>query len=96
MSATWTVVAAVGLATIVAGVSLCVFYGLWFGLTLYRRARLTDDRPREIEERYGLKGGNIYAGTWDWNERLDVTTPIEGLYVCGASTYPTNAPERDA
>jgi phytoene dehydrogenase-like protein len=42
---------------------------------------------REIEELYGLKGGNIYAGAWDWNDRLDVTTPIEDLYDASSGTH---------
>lgn len=43
--------------------------------------------PREIEELYGLKGGNIYGGAWDWNERLEVTTPIENLYDASSGTH---------
>ena len=43
--------------------------------------------PHEIEERYGLKGGNIYAGAWDWNDRLDVTTPIEDLYDASSGAH---------
>jgi phytoene dehydrogenase-like protein len=43
--------------------------------------------PHEIEELYGLKGGNIYGGAWDWNDRLDVTTPVEDLYDASSGTH---------
>jgi phytoene dehydrogenase-like protein len=43
--------------------------------------------PHEIQELYGLKGGNIYGGAWGWNDRLDVTTPIEHLYDASSGTH---------
>lgn len=43
--------------------------------------------PHEIEGLYGLKGGNIYAGAWDWNDRLEVATPIEDLYDASSGTH---------
>ena len=43
--------------------------------------------PHEIEELYGLKGGNIYGGAWDWNDRLEVTTPIEHLYDASSGAH---------
>ena len=43
--------------------------------------------PHEIEELYGLKGGNIYGGAWGWNDRLEVTTPIKDLYDASSGTH---------
>jgi phytoene dehydrogenase-like protein len=43
--------------------------------------------PHEIEELYGLKGGNIYGGAWGWNDRLEVITPIKDLYDASSGTH---------
>jgi phytoene dehydrogenase-like protein len=43
--------------------------------------------PHEIEELYGLEGGNIYGGAWGWNDRLEVITPIEDLYDASSGTH---------
>ena len=43
--------------------------------------------PHEIEEVYGLKGGNIYGGAWSWNDRLEVISPIEDLYDASSGTH---------
>ncbi len=46
----------------------------------------------DIEARIGMTGGNIFHGeaTPDqmWDRRLEWRTPIEGFYMCGASTHP--------
>jgi phytoene dehydrogenase-like protein len=40
----------------------------------------------------GLTGGHIFHGDvlpdQMWDRRLEARTPIEGLYLCGASTHP--------
>jgi phytoene dehydrogenase-like protein len=51
--------------------------------------------PRDIEERIGLTGGNIFQGETlpeqMWDRRLEPRTPIEGLYLCGAATHPAGS-----
>jgi phytoene dehydrogenase-like protein len=51
--------------------------------------------PRDIEERIGLTGGNIFQGevTPDqmWEGRLASRTPVPGLYLCGAATHPAGS-----
>jgi phytoene dehydrogenase-like protein len=51
--------------------------------------------PRDIEERIGLTGGNIFQGevTPDqmWEGRLAARTPLDGLYLCGAATHPAGS-----
>lgn len=53
--------------------------------------------PPDIEERYGLIGGNIMQGEMPVNQMFsfrpipdygDYRTPIEGLYLCGGGTHP--------
>ena len=53
--------------------------------------------PRDLEERYGLTGGNIMQGTMSLSSLsfmrpvpgyADYRTPIRGLYLCGAATHP--------
>jgi phytoene dehydrogenase-like protein len=48
--------------------------------------------PPDIESRIGLTGGSIFQGEVQpdqmWENRLDHRTPVEGLYLCGASTHP--------
>ena len=48
--------------------------------------------PREIERRTGLTGGHIFQGEclpeYMWDRRLTPSTPMEGVYLCGAGTYP--------
>jgi len=65
--------------------------------------------PTDIEERYGLTGGNIMQGTMSLSSLsfmrpvpgyADYRTPIKGLYLCGAATHPgggvTGAPGHNA
>jgi phytoene dehydrogenase-like protein len=51
--------------------------------------------PRDIEERIGLTGGNIFQGevTPDqmWEGRLSARTPVPGVYLCGAATHPAGS-----
>ena len=53
--------------------------------------------PADIEQRYGLTGGNIMQGTMSLSSLsfmrpvpgyADYRTPIRGLYLCGAATHP--------
>jgi phytoene dehydrogenase-like protein len=53
--------------------------------------------PPDIEERYGLLGGNIFQGDMALDQIFcfrpipgygDYRTPISGLYLCGAGTHP--------
>ena len=53
--------------------------------------------PPDIEERYGLLGGNIFQGEMSPDQMFslrpipgyaDHRTPIAGLYLCGAGTHP--------
>lgn len=53
--------------------------------------------PPDIEERYGLLGGNIFQGDMALDQLFcfrpipgygDYRTPIAGLYLCGAGTHP--------
>lgn len=53
--------------------------------------------PPDLEERYGLIGGNIMQGEMGVNQMFsfrpipgygDYRTPIEGLYLCGGGTHP--------
>ena len=48
--------------------------------------------PPDIELQMGLTGGHIFHGDvlpdQMWDRRLEARTPIEGLYLCGASTHP--------
>jgi phytoene dehydrogenase-like protein len=53
--------------------------------------------PKDLEERYGLLGGNIMQGELALDQMFsfrpipffgDYRTPIEGLYLCGAGTHP--------
>jgi phytoene dehydrogenase-like protein len=48
--------------------------------------------PPDIESRMGLTGGHIFQGDVRpeqmWDRRLAARTPVEGLYLCGASTHP--------
>jgi phytoene dehydrogenase-like protein len=64
--------------------------------------------PPDIEERYGLIGGNIMQGEMSVDQMFsfrpipgygDYRTPIAGLYVCGGGTHPgggvTGVPARN-
>jgi len=53
--------------------------------------------PRDLEERFGLTGGNIMQGTMSLSSLsfmrpvpgyADYRTPIRNLYLCGAATHP--------
>ncbi len=48
--------------------------------------------PPDIEQRVGLTGGHIFQGEClpdhMWANRLTAETPMEGVYLCGAATYP--------
>lgn len=53
--------------------------------------------PPDIEERYGLLGGNIFQGEMTPDQMFslrpvpgyaDYRTPIAGLYLCGSGTHP--------
>jgi phytoene dehydrogenase-like protein len=53
--------------------------------------------PRDIEDRFGLRGGNIMQGELTPDQLFsfrpipfygDYRTPIDGLYLCGAGTHP--------
>jgi phytoene dehydrogenase-like protein len=51
--------------------------------------------PPDIERRIGLTGGHIFQGEalpdQMWDRRLDHRTPLEGVYLCGASTHPAGS-----
>jgi phytoene dehydrogenase-like protein len=48
--------------------------------------------PPDIERRVGLSGGHIFQGEilppYMWDRRLTARTPMAGVYLCGAGTYP--------
>jgi phytoene dehydrogenase-like protein len=48
--------------------------------------------PPDIERRTGLTGGHIFQGEclpqYMWDRRLAPSTPMKGIYLCGAGTYP--------
>ncbi len=48
--------------------------------------------PLDLEQIYGLTGGNIMQGAMNLDQlgplRMPHTTPIRGLYLCGAATHP--------
>lgn len=48
--------------------------------------------PPDIEREVGLTGGHIFQGEClpdhMWDQRLAATTPMPGVYLCGAGTYP--------
>lgn len=48
--------------------------------------------PPDIERKVGLSGGHIFQGeclpAYMWENRLAYRTPMEGVYLCGAGTYP--------
>ena len=65
--------------------------------------------PPDIEERYGLLGGNIFQGEMTPDQMLslrpifgygDYRSPVAGLYLCGSGTHPGGgvmaAPARNA
>jgi phytoene dehydrogenase-like protein len=48
--------------------------------------------PPDIEREIGLTGGHIFQGSilpeHMWERRLTARTPLPGVYLCGAGTYP--------
>jgi phytoene dehydrogenase-like protein len=48
--------------------------------------------PPDIERRVGLTGGHIFQGEilpeYMWDRRLTARTPMAGVLLCGAGTYP--------
>jgi len=48
--------------------------------------------PPDIEREVGLTGGHIFQGeclpAHMWDQRLTPRTPMPGVYLCGAGTYP--------
>jgi len=48
--------------------------------------------PPDIEKKVGLTGGHIFQGEclpqYMWANRLTSRTPMTGMYMCGACTYP--------
>lgn len=48
--------------------------------------------PPDIERRVGLTGGHIFHGEilppYMWDRRLTSRTPMDGVFLCGAGTYP--------
>ena len=48
--------------------------------------------PPDIEAGVGLTGGHIFQGeclpAHMWDRRLTPRTPMPGIYLCGAGTYP--------
>ena len=48
--------------------------------------------PPDVEARIGLTGGHIFQGEClpdqMWDRRFSPRTPVPGLYLCGAATYP--------
>ena len=53
--------------------------------------------PKDIEDRFGLLGGNIFQGDMNPEQMFsfrpipgyaDYRTPVAGLYMCGSGTHP--------
>jgi phytoene dehydrogenase-like protein len=48
--------------------------------------------PPDIERKTGLSGGHIFQGEclpqYMWDRRLQPRTPMPGVFLCGAGTYP--------
>ena len=48
--------------------------------------------PPDIENKVGLTGGHIFQGEclpqYMWAKRLSARTPMRGVYLCGAATFP--------
>lgn len=48
--------------------------------------------PVDLEQKYGLTGGNIFQGSMNLHNlgpfRIRPETPVKGLYLCGASIHP--------
>jgi phytoene dehydrogenase-like protein len=48
--------------------------------------------PPDIEREVGLTGGHIFQGEclpdYMWDKRLEPRTPMPGVFLCGAATYP--------
>jgi phytoene dehydrogenase-like protein len=48
--------------------------------------------PPDIEAKTGLTGGHIFQGdhlpSYAWDQRMPYRTPVDGVYLCGASTHP--------
>ena len=53
--------------------------------------------PKDIEDRYGLIGGNIFQGDMSPEQMFcfrpipgyaDYHTPVKDLYMCGSGTHP--------
>jgi phytoene dehydrogenase-like protein len=48
--------------------------------------------PPDIERSVGLSGGHIFQGeclpAYMWDRRLEPRTPMPGVFLCGAGTYP--------
>ncbi len=48
--------------------------------------------PPDIEREVGLTGGHIFQGEclpeYMWDRRLECRTPMPGVFLCGAGTYP--------
>jgi phytoene dehydrogenase-like protein len=48
--------------------------------------------PPDIERSVGLTGGHIFQGEclpeYMWDRRLEYRTPMPGVFLCGAATYP--------
>ena len=48
--------------------------------------------PPDIESKVGLTGGHIFQGEclpqFMWSRRQSARTPMPGVYLCGAATYP--------
>jgi phytoene dehydrogenase-like protein len=48
--------------------------------------------PPDIEQKVGLTGGHIFQGEclpdFMWDRRLPPTTPMPGVFLCGAGTHP--------
>ena len=48
--------------------------------------------PPDVERKVGLTGGHIFQGEilpdYMWDRRLEARTPMRGVYLCGACTFP--------
>ncbi|HEY5578184.1 MAG TPA: NAD(P)/FAD-dependent oxidoreductase, partial [Acidimicrobiia bacterium] len=48
--------------------------------------------PPDIERKIGLTGGHIFQGEclpeFMWDRRVPYRSGVEGVYLCGAGTYP--------